>query len=76
MSKVETGAVDPAISAKQESFNNISWKHFAPVVVTVLVALIPAPAGLPQYAWYYFANTFSSARSSWRRPGSARREPR
>jgi di/tricarboxylate transporter len=55
MSKVETGAVDPAISAKQESFKNISWKHFAPVVVTVLVALIPAPAGLPQYAWYYFA---------------------
>jgi len=55
MSKVETGAVDPAISAKQESFKNISWKHFAPVVVTVLVALIPAPAGLPQHAWYYFA---------------------
>jgi L-tartrate/succinate antiporter len=55
MSKVETGVVAPARSAKQESFKNISWKHFAPVVVAVLVALIPAPAGLPQYAWYYFA---------------------
>jgi len=55
MSKVETGVVAPARSAKQESFKNISWKHFAPVVVTVLVALIPAPAGLSQYAWYYFA---------------------
>ena len=33
----------------------ITWKHFAPVVVAIVVALIPAPAGLPQYAWYYFA---------------------
>jgi di/tricarboxylate transporter len=55
MSKVETEVVAPARSTKQESFKNIGWKHFAPVVVTVLVALIPAPAGLPQYAWYYFA---------------------
>ena len=34
---------------------NITWKHFAPIVVAIVVALIPAPAGLPQYAWYYFA---------------------
>jgi L-tartrate/succinate antiporter len=33
----------------------ISWKHIAPLVVAVLIALIPAPAGLPQYAWFYFA---------------------
>ena len=33
----------------------ITWKHFAPLVVAIVVALIPAPAGLPQYAWYYFA---------------------
>ena len=26
-----------------------------PLVVAIVVALIPAPAGLPQYAWYYFA---------------------
>jgi L-tartrate/succinate antiporter len=25
------------------------------VTVALLVALIPAPAGLPQFAWYYFA---------------------
>jgi L-tartrate/succinate antiporter len=25
------------------------------VVVAIVVALIPAPAGLPQHAWYYFA---------------------
>jgi len=34
---------------------NIPWKALAPVVVAVLIALIPAPAGLPQHAWYYFA---------------------
>src|SRR4030095_16434918 len=33
----------------------LTWKHFAPVVVAIIVALIPAPEGLPQYAWYYFA---------------------
>jgi L-tartrate/succinate antiporter len=55
MSKVETGVVAPARSAKQESFKNISWKHFAPIVVAVLIALLPAPPGLPQYAWYYVA---------------------
>jgi L-tartrate/succinate antiporter len=33
----------------------LTWKHFAPVVVAIVIALIPAPAGLPQYAWYYLA---------------------
>jgi L-tartrate/succinate antiporter len=34
---------------------NIPWKALAPVLVAIVVALIPAPAGLPQHAWYYFA---------------------
>jgi L-tartrate/succinate antiporter len=34
---------------------NIPWRALAPGVVAVVVALIPAPAGLPQHAWYYFA---------------------
>ena len=34
---------------------NITWKHFAPIVVGIVIALIPAPTGLPQHAWYYFA---------------------
>jgi L-tartrate/succinate antiporter len=33
----------------------LSWKHVAPIVVAALIALLPAPAGLPQFAWYYFA---------------------
>ena len=34
----------------------ISWKALAPLIVAVVVAVIPAPAGLPQHAWYFFAN--------------------
>jgi L-tartrate/succinate antiporter len=33
----------------------ISLKHFAPLVVAIVLALIPAPAGCPQHAWYFFA---------------------
>ena len=55
MSKVETAPVAPAVSTKKESSRKITWKHFAPIVVALIVAIIPPPAGLPQYAWYYFA---------------------
>ena len=34
---------------------NVSWKALAPVLVAIAIALVPAPAGLPQHAWYYFA---------------------
>src|SRR6266850_7466705 len=53
MSKVETASVAPTVNKKESS--KITWKHFAPVVVGIVIALIPAPTGLPQYAWYYFA---------------------
>jgi L-tartrate/succinate antiporter len=53
MSKAEARAVTPAVSEKTE--RKITWKHFAPLVVAIAIALIPAPAGLPQYAWYYVA---------------------
>lgn len=33
----------------------LSWRMVAPVAVALVLALIPAPAGLPQFAWYYFA---------------------
>jgi L-tartrate/succinate antiporter len=55
MSKVETALLTPAAGVKKQSSSNITWKHFAPIVVGIVIALIPAPAGLPQYAWYYFA---------------------
>lgn len=33
----------------------LSWKAVAPIAIAVAIALIPAPAGLPQHAWYFFA---------------------
>jgi L-tartrate/succinate antiporter len=33
----------------------ISWKAIAPIAVAIVIALIPPPEGLPQYAWWYFA---------------------
>jgi L-tartrate/succinate antiporter len=33
----------------------MNWKAIAPVAVAIIVALIPAPEGLPQHAWYFFA---------------------
>src|SRR5438105_5897396 len=31
------------------------WRVIAPLAVTVILALAPAPPGLAQHAWYYFA---------------------
>src|SRR5262245_16871115 len=31
------------------------WKAIAPVAVAALLALLPAPEGLAQHAWFYFA---------------------
>lgn len=31
------------------------WRVILPISVTILLALVPAPPGLPQHAWYYFA---------------------
>jgi L-tartrate/succinate antiporter len=33
----------------------ISAKAIAPIVLTLLLALLPTPEGLPQHAWYYTA---------------------
>ncbi len=33
----------------------LSWKAVAPIAIAVAISLIPAPAGLPQHAWYFFA---------------------
>lgn len=32
-----------------------AWKAFACIAVALLIAAIPAPPGLAQHAWYYFA---------------------
>jgi L-tartrate/succinate antiporter len=33
----------------------LSWKAVAPIAVVIILALIPAPEGLPRHAWYFFA---------------------
>ncbi|HKN09978.1 MAG TPA: SLC13 family permease, partial [Pseudomonadota bacterium] len=34
---------------------HISWKAIAPIAIAIVLALVPAPGGLPQFAWWYFA---------------------
>jgi L-tartrate/succinate antiporter len=41
----------PVIPAKF----HLPWKAVAPIACAVVIALIPAPAGLAQGAWWYFA---------------------
>lgn len=52
------------LSAKQASppresiarpSGNPAWKALAPIVATVVLAILPAPAGLPHHAWYFFS---------------------
>lgn len=33
----------------------MNWKAIAPIAAIIIIALLPAPEGLPQYAWYFFA---------------------
>ena len=47
LGKTATGA-----AAARPTF---SWRALAPVALAVVIALLPAPSGLPQHAWYYFA---------------------
>jgi L-tartrate/succinate antiporter len=52
------------LSAKQASpsgesierpSGNPAWKALAPLAATVVLAILPAPAGLPHHAWYFFS---------------------
>lgn len=44
----------PAAAPAANGFS-IPWGAIAPVAVAIVIMLIPAPAGLPQHAWYFFA---------------------
>ena len=44
-----------APTAKPKSEGTPLWKFLLPVVVAIVLALIPAPAGLAPHAWYFFA---------------------
>ena len=32
-----------------------AWKAIAPVAIAIILAFLPTPTGLPEYAWHYFA---------------------
>lgn len=34
---------------------HLPWKGIAPIAVAIIIALSPAPEGLEQHAWYFFA---------------------
>ena len=42
-------------SSQLSALSGTPWRAIVPIAVAVLLALIPAPEGLPQHAWYYFA---------------------
>ena len=44
-----------APAAAADNGIQIPWTAIAPIAVAIVIALIPAPAGLPQHAWYFFA---------------------
>ncbi len=44
----------PSVGTK-DSGRKLTWKHFAPVAVAIIIALIPPPSALAQHAWYFFA---------------------
>ena len=59
MKSSEVAATAAVLPKKTETTGyHVTWKHFAPVIVAIGIAFIPAPEGLPQHAWYYFALFF------------------
>jgi|OpeIllAssembly_1097287.scaffolds.fasta_scaffold18702_1 L-tartrate/succinate antiporter len=55
MSTLSSGAAPARVPAAKASGAALPWRALLPVVVTLALALVPAPEGLPQHAWYFFA---------------------
>ncbi|HEX4944080.1 MAG TPA: anion permease [Usitatibacteraceae bacterium] len=55
MSAVTPGPSPAKTRAEKAPHHEMPWRALLPVVVTVALAVIPAPEGLPQHAWYFFA---------------------
>ncbi len=48
-------ASTPTATAAQAPERRYPWRALLPIAVAALIALMPAPEGLPQHAWYFFA---------------------
>ncbi len=55
MSIVAPGAAPSKVLAEKAPHHGFPWRGLLPVAVTLALALMPAPGGLPQHAWYFFA---------------------
>lgn len=55
MSTVAHGPAPSKVLAEKAPHHDIPWRALLPIAVSVLLAILPAPAGLPQHAWYFFA---------------------
>jgi L-tartrate/succinate antiporter len=44
-----------AVMSNKVPHYSFPWRAFAPIAVMVVLALCPAPDGLAQHAWYFFA---------------------
>jgi L-tartrate/succinate antiporter len=55
MSIVASGNAPTKVLAEKTPHHDIPWRALLPIAVSVLLAIVPAPAGLPQHAWYFFA---------------------
>ena len=55
MSTITSGAAPATAAAAQSPGKGLPWRALLPVIVTLALALMPAPQGLPQHAWYFFA---------------------
>jgi L-tartrate/succinate antiporter len=53
--RIPVAAPSPPAAAKAVKPPHIAWKAIAPVVIALAIAILPAPEGLAQHAWYYFA---------------------
>ena len=55
MSTVAPRPADSKALAHKAPHHELPWRALLPVAVTLVLALMPAPGGLPQHAWYFFA---------------------
>ena len=55
MSTLSHGTGPSAVLSDHLPHGSIPWRALAPIAMTAVLALIPAPEGLPQHAWYFFA---------------------
>lgn len=51
----ERGAAAPGTPTAHRAAHGFPWKALLPIVVAGVIALFPAPEGLAQHAWYFFA---------------------